>query len=88
MVKDKLDSDGAVLLNVFGSAGNDRLVSAIYTTLQTQFAYTRAFALPTETADEVQNRILMGSHHPIQFQVRQMAGFVEQEPEEGYIIVD
>lgn len=88
MVKDKLDSDGAVILNVFGRAGNDRLVNAIYTTLQAQFAYTRAFALPTETADEVQNRILMGSHHPIEFQVRQMAGFVEQEPEEGYIIVD
>ncbi len=88
LVKDKLDSGGAVLLNVFGRAGNDRLVSAIYTTLQAQFAYTRAFALPTDTAGEVQNRILMGSHHPIKFQIRDMAGFVEQEPEEGYIIVD
>lgn len=88
MVKDKLDSDGAVILNVFGRAGNDRLVNAIYTTLQGRFAYTRAFALPAETADEVQNRILMGSHHPIDFQLRHMAGFVEQEPEEGYIIVD
>ncbi|WP_260870926.1 spermidine synthase [Paenibacillus xylanexedens] len=88
MVKDKLDSDGAVILNVFGRAGNDQLVNAIYTTLLGQFAYTRAFALPAETADEVQNRILMGSHHPIDFQLRHMAGFVEQEPEEGYIIVD
>ncbi|PQP82342.1 spermidine synthase [Paenibacillus sp. PCH8] len=88
MVKDKLDSDGSVILNVFGRAGSDPLVNAIYTTLQGQFAHTRAFALPTETADEVQNRILMGSNHPIEFQIRHMAGFVEQEPEEGYIIMD
>ncbi|WP_339260228.1 fused MFS/spermidine synthase [Paenibacillus sp. FSL R5-0713] len=88
LVKDKLDKKGAVLLNVFGHVGNDRLVSAIYTTLQAHFAYTHAFALPTETADEVQNRILMGSHHAIEFQIPHMAGFVEQEPEEGYIIVD
>ncbi|PYE52421.1 fused MFS/spermidine synthase [Paenibacillus barcinonensis] len=85
MVKDRLDADGAVLLNVFGRSGNDTLVNAIYTTLGKTFAYTRAFAFPAEPND-VQNRILMGSHRPIDVQVRQMSGFVEQRLEEGYII--
>lgn len=85
LVKDKLDADGAVLLNVFGRSGNDKLVNAIYTTLGTQFTYTRAFALPAEPND-VQNRILIGSHRPIDAHIKQMAGFVEQCLEEGYII--
>ncbi|MDM5278680.1 fused MFS/spermidine synthase [Paenibacillus silvae] len=85
MVKGKLDADGAVLLNVFGRSGNDKLVNAIYTTLGTQFNYTRAFALPTEP-NEVQNRILIGSHRPIDVHIKQMAGFVEQRLEEGHII--
>ncbi|PZT52796.1 spermidine synthase [Paenibacillus silvae] len=85
LVKDKLDADGAVLLNVFGRSGNDKLVNAIYTTLGTQFTYTRAFALPAEPND-VQNRILIGSHRPIDAHIKQMAGFVEQCLEEGYMI--
>lgn len=88
MLKDKLHSGGIVLLNVFGRAGNDRLVNAIHTTLQVHFTYTRSFALPAETPDEVQNRILVGSDEPILFQARHMAGFVEQQPGEGYVIVD
>lgn len=88
MLKDKLHSSGIVLLNVFGRAGNDRLVNAIHTTLQEHFAYTRSFALPAETTDEVQNRILVGCDGPISFQTRHMAGFVEQQPGEGYVIVD
>ncbi|MCK6074286.1 spermidine synthase [Paenibacillus silvae] len=86
LVKDKLDADGAVLLNVFGRSGNDKLVNAIYTTLGTQFTYTRAFALPAEPND-VQNRILIGSHRPIDAHIKQMAGFVEQCLEEGYMII-
>ncbi|WP_434751890.1 spermidine synthase [Paenibacillus amylolyticus] len=85
MVKDKLDENGAVLLNVFGRSGNDKLVNAIYTTLGTAFPYIRAFALPAEP-NVVQNRILMGSHRPIDVQVRLMAGFVEENLEEGHII--
>ncbi|WP_440118588.1 spermidine synthase [Paenibacillus sp. QZ-Y1] len=89
MLKDKLRMGGTVLLNVFGRAGNDILVNAIHTTLQEQFAYTRSFALPTETAaDEAQNRILVGSDRPIEFQIRHMAGFVEQQLGEGYVIMD
>ncbi|MDT0122028.1 fused MFS/spermidine synthase [Paenibacillus sp. RRE4] len=85
MAKDKLYAGGAVLLNVFGRSGNDQLVNAIYTTLGIEFPYVRAFALPAEPND-VQNRILMGSLRPIDVQVRYMAGFVEQNLEEGYII--
>ncbi|MFC9707679.1 spermidine synthase [Paenibacillus sp. NPDC056933] len=90
MVKERLRAGGAVLLNVFGRAGNDRLVNAIHTTLQEQFTYTRSFALPTatEAVDEVQNRILVGSDRPVLAQTRHMAGFVEQQPEAGYVIVD
>ncbi|MGO4529254.1 spermidine synthase [Paenibacillus sp. 2TAF8] len=85
MVKDKLDAEGAVLLNVFGRSGNDQLVNALYTTLGTEFPYTRAFALPAEP-NVIQNRILMGSHRPIDVQMRYMAGFVEQNLKAGYII--
>jgi len=85
MGKDKLRAGGAVLLNVFGRSGKDTLVNAIYTTLAREFPNTRAFALPAE-ANEVQNRILMGSQRPIDVQLRYMAGFVEQILEEGYII--
>ncbi|KAA8784384.1 spermidine synthase [Paenibacillus amylolyticus] len=85
MAKDKLYAGGAVLLNVFGRSGNDQLVNAIYTTLAIEFPYVRAFALPAETND-VQNRILMGSLRPIDVRMRYMAGFVEQNLEEGYII--
>ncbi|WP_247901940.1 spermidine synthase [Paenibacillus pabuli] len=88
MLKDKLHSGGIVLLNVFGRAGNDRLVNAIHTTLQEHFTYTRSFALPAESPDEVQNRILVGCDSPISYQSRHMAGFVEQQLGEGYIIVD
>ena len=88
MAQSKLRSGGSILLNVFGRAGNDRLVNAVYATMADQFAYTRSFALPTETQEEIQNRILVGSHAPIEFQSRFMAGFVEQVPGEGYIIED
>ncbi|MCM3205372.1 spermidine synthase [Paenibacillus illinoisensis] len=88
MAQSKLRSGGSILLNVFGRAGNDRLVNAIYATMADQFDYTRSFVLPTDTQDEIQNRILVGSDAPIDFQSRSMAGFVEQEPGEGYIIED
>ena len=88
MAQSKLRSGGSILLNVFGRAGNDRLVNAIYATMADQFNYTRSFVLPTDTQDEIQNRILVGSDAPIDFQSRSMAGFVEQEPGEGYIIED
>ncbi|MBR2563445.1 MAG: fused MFS/spermidine synthase [Paenibacillus sp.] len=85
VVKQKLHAGGAVMLNVFGRSGNDHLVNAIFTTLSKAFPHTRAFALPAEP-NEIQNRILVGSLHPIEAQVKQMAGFVEQSLEEGYII--
>ncbi len=88
IVKEKLRADGMVMLNVFGRAGNDQLVNAIHTTLCELFDYTRSFALPVETEDEQQNRILVASDQPIAFQTKHMAGFVEQELGEGYVIQD
>lgn len=88
IVKMKLSAEGMVMMNVFGRAGNDRLVNAIHTTLCELFVYTRSFALPVETEDEQQNRILVASNQPITFQAKHMAGFVEQELGEGYVIQD
>ncbi|MEN1985190.1 spermidine synthase [Paenibacillus hubeiensis] len=86
LVKDRLRPNGLLLMNVFGRSGNDRQVNAIYATLSEHFDRTRLFALPTESGDEIQNRILAGSDSAIHYQARQMAGFVEQQPGEGHVI--
>ncbi|MFC5650651.1 spermidine synthase [Paenibacillus solisilvae] len=85
----KLDSQGAILMNVMGKGENDRLMNAIHTTLSGEFAYTKSFCLLSGgAAHDLQNIILMGSSRPIGFQLRQMAGFTEIEPGQGHIIMD
>jgi len=84
----KLGGDGSIVLNLFGRGGSDPLVCAICTTLGTQFAFTRAFALPRQGAADISNIILMGSPRPIVFQKRRMAGFAELSLQEGYVLTD
>ncbi|MGG4143389.1 fused MFS/spermidine synthase [Paenibacillus algorifonticola] len=88
LIRSKLGEGGAVLLNLMGRGERDRLIHAIQTTLGEVFAYTKAFILPTDGSADLQNIILMGSDRPVAFQARHMAGFVELEPVQGYIIRD
>ncbi|WP_046230090.1 spermidine synthase [Paenibacillus algorifonticola] len=88
LIQQKLSEGGAVILNLMGRGERDRLIHAIMLTLGELFACTKAFILPADGAADLQNIIIIGSDKPIAFQARQMAGFVELEPGQGYIIRD
>ncbi|WP_433942942.1 spermidine synthase [Paenibacillus sp. SN-8-1] len=86
--RDKLDSDGSLIMNLFGKGENDKLIQAIHTTLSQVYAYTHTFLLPSGKSSDIKNMIMIGSSLPIQFQGRHMAGFKEVELSSGYIITD
>jgi spermidine synthase len=88
LTREKLDSRGSVIMNLIGKGANDKLINAIHTTLREDFAYTRSFSLPVESAADIQNVILIGRNHPIGFRARHMAGFTEIELDKGHIILD
>jgi spermidine synthase len=88
LAQDKLDAQGAVIVNLMGRGVHDPSVTSVYTTLLEQFAYVLAFLLPSESAGALRNMILAASDRPIAYQARQMAGFVEVEPDRGHIITD
>lgn len=85
---EKLDSQGAIIMNLIGKGENDKFIHAIHTTLREEYAYTKSFSLPEEGVTGIQNIIIMGSSRPIRFQARQMAGFTEIELGQGHIIMD
>ncbi|MEK3731863.1 fused MFS/spermidine synthase [Paenibacillus sp. FSL M8-0334] len=87
MASEKLHDQGAVIMNLIGRGTKDPYIRAIHTTLQTVFAYTKAFFLSDRRTD-MQNIILIGAAHPIRYQERHMAGFREAGLDEGYIITD
>lgn len=86
--REKLDSTGSIIMNLMGKGDNDQLMNAIHTTLSEEFAYIKAFSLSTDGIADIQNIILMGRNKPIGFQGRHMAGFMEIELGQGYIIRD
>ncbi|MDU0200776.1 MULTISPECIES: fused MFS/spermidine synthase [Paenibacillus] len=86
--KEKLDPSGLIVMNLFGKGENDQLVNAIHSTLNEEFAYIKAFSLPSEDIADIQNFLLVGSQVPIRFQTRHMAGFTQIELGQGYIIQD
>lgn len=88
MAAEKLDSRGALLLNLMGRAGPDRFINSVHTTLKDVFPYVRTFGLPGESSSDRRNRILMGSRMPIRYEARQMAGFKELEPDGGCVLRD
>ncbi|KRE99863.1 spermidine synthase [Paenibacillus sp. Soil766] len=88
IVQEKLDAEGAILLNLTGKGAHDPLLTAIHTTLSEVFNYVKAYALPSEGRRDLQNMILMGQNKPITCQMRHMAGFVEIEPGYGHILMD
>jgi spermidine synthase len=88
MTQDRLNSRGAIIMNLMGKAKNDKIINAIHTTLRETYAYSKAFVLPGEDANDIRNIIVMGSSKTIGFLPRDMAGFIEIELGQGHIIVD
>ena len=86
--RSKLHTDGALFMNLFGKSEHDNHISAIYTTLGEVFSYRKAFYLPSEGTRDTLNILLAGGGSPLMYQARHMAGFIEFEPEPGYIITD
>jgi spermidine synthase len=88
MTRNKLDSQGSIIMNLIGRGGNDKLINAIHKTLSDEYAYTKSFFLPSEGVTDIQNFILIGKNKPIRAQARLMAGFTEIELGQGHIIMD
>lgn len=88
ITREKLDSQGSIIINLIGKGDNDKLINAIHTTLSEEYAYTKSFSLPSEGVTDIQNIIIIGRNKPIVFQTRNMAGFTEIELEQGHIIMD
>ncbi|SDN29369.1 spermidine synthase [Paenibacillus sp. yr247] len=88
LTREKLDAQGAIIMNLFGKGENDKLTNAIHSTLSEEYAFTKAFSLPSEGARDIQNMIIIGRNKPIGFQARQMAGFTEIKLGQGHIIMD
>lgn len=84
----KLDSAGALLMNIMGRSEQDWLVGSAYAALAGEFAYTKAFILASGENYLPKNIILMGSKTPIRFQSKQMAGFAETELAAGQVLHD
>lgn len=85
---DKLRPEGLLVMNAFGRGGGDRLIEAIVSTLKTEMNYVQVFSLPAERSTDMSNLIITASHHPIRYDLREMAGFVEVETAGGYVIWD
>ncbi|WP_256757948.1 spermidine synthase [Cohnella sp. WQ 127256] len=91
LMLDKLDSSGAIMMNLFGKIKNDRLINAIHTTLKETYTFIRVFTLPAAHESDERNMIVIGSNKPIDFHVRgDKVGFecIEVELEQGHTIRD
>ncbi|WP_438446129.1 spermidine synthase [Gorillibacterium sp. sgz5001074] len=88
LVRSKLDPQGSVILNLMGRSEHDPVVNAVSSTLQEEFAFCSAFALPGKGAAGKQSILLAAANRPLVYQSRHMAGFMEIAPGAGYIITD
>ncbi|TXK84271.1 hypothetical protein [Paenibacillus sp. N3.4] len=65
-------------MNLFGKGEQGRFIHAIQMTLREAFAYTKVYLLSTDGASDVKNMILIDRDKPIDYSVRQIAGFKER----------
>jgi len=86
ITRDKLHSEGAVILNLIGRGANDECLRAVHTTLREEYAYTKTFSFSSDKAHDYKNILMIGSSSPIRFQERKMAGFIEIGLEQGHIL--
>lgn len=89
-VRAKLSPEGIILINLMGRGRQDPLLCAVGTTLGTVFPHTQAFILPSDDRDKGSrhNVLLAAAAHPLRCDLRQMAGFVATDLEQGYVIRD
>lgn len=85
-VREKLQPNGAVLLNLAGRSVSDPFLHAVRSTLGAVFPHTIAFALPGATART--NVLLAAGAKPFGYAVRQMRGFREVEWPDGFLLRD
>lgn len=85
---DKLDERGAIIINMFGRGRRDVHTEAVWATLGDVFPHVKGFALPPDDPRDPMNRILVGSHRIVEAKLRQMAGFVRDDPERGTVLTD
>jgi spermidine synthase len=88
ITREKLDSEGAIILNLIGRSVSDKLMNAIHATLSEEYAYTKAFSLPSDGVTDIKNIILIGRNKPVVYQLRNMAGFKEIKLGTGHIMMD
>jgi spermidine synthase len=88
MTIEKLNSNGTLLMNVFGKPNNDRLINAIYTTLREIYPCAKVYSLPAKDDSEVRNMILIASKKPIVLPGKIKAGLSEIELDDGHLLLD
>jgi spermidine synthase len=88
ITREKLDSQGSIIMNLIGRGETDKIINAIHSTLREEYAYTKSFSLPSEGVTDIKNIIIIGRNKPIGAQIRNMAGFTEIELGQGHIIMD
>ncbi|MGG1517918.1 fused MFS/spermidine synthase [Paenibacillus oryzisoli] len=87
----KLSPEGAILINLMGRGKQDPMLCAIGTTLGAVFPHVKAFILPSDDRSAGASRhnvLLAAATHPWRYELRSMAGFIETELEQGYVIRD
>lgn len=88
VTKDKLKSQGALVMNLMGKAKGDHLINAIHTTVREIYNHVKAFSLPAMSEKDTRNIIVIASDQTIHYQVRELAGFFEIELDQGHLIRD
>ncbi|MDT9724059.1 spermidine synthase [Xylanibacillus composti] len=88
LIRDKLDEEGGLLINLIAQGPRDKRACAAHTTLREVYAYVQAFALPIKGAAGLLNIVMMGRSKPIRFQLSEMTGFREIHLPPGELLVD
>ncbi|MFC0212209.1 spermidine synthase [Paenibacillus chartarius] len=90
LAREKLALHGCLIMNLAGRPVGDKRMNAIGATLREAFRHVAAFVLPGRDADrrEERNLLLVAGNREILYDPHSMAGFVQVELEQGYIIRD
>ncbi|WP_254450406.1 spermidine synthase [Cohnella herbarum] len=89
LTKEKLDSNGVLLLNLMGKTNNDWLLNAVNTTIRNTYDYVKAFSLPAVAERDERNIIVLASGKTLDAQAGDVGkGIVEIQLSEGHTIMD
>ncbi|WP_306455046.1 spermidine synthase [Paenibacillus dakarensis] len=88
MAYERLDSEGFIILNLFGRSNHDSLLNAIHTTINDVFPYVSSFALAADASIDTRNILMIGGKKQVKYQANHLFGFTEMECGEGFIMWD